>query len=378
MSAVQLLWKLPAAGSCVIFNTPPVLIDGGHVMFGQSQRGLASRNRRCCIKRLALLCLLPTCFLMAQDANLGEKRHALRYGALASMTLHVVDSRTNAVQDADVSLNFVFHDDTGTIAFGRSDQDGRFTVQQRCTGPVEYSAEKPGYYRTDGEFDFYKPLEPCVADGRWLPWNPQITVLLKEKRKPTPMFAKSGRVTFPEQDKRIGYDFMLGDFLPPYGRGRYADLVFEYSFVPGKSGHYADFTRQLHITTSGGNDGLMMLDADPLTEMISAYEAPEEGYVKELKLLRVRTPTNIVEEIVFPKDKYIIFRSRTMMDDNGTITNAHYGKIYGPLSYGGSLQNTNGFSADLTSYINPTPNSRNIEFDVSKNLFGWRFRVTRP
>ena len=49
------------------------------------------------------------------------------------------------------------------------------------------------------------------------------------------------------------------------------------------------------------------------------------------------------------------FRVRTKVDDGGNIVSAYYGKIYGDFM-------------QFSYYLNPTPNSRNVEFDPKRNL----------
>ena len=49
------------------------------------------------------------------------------------------------------------------------------------------------------------------------------------------------------------------------------------------------------------------------------------------------------------------FRVRTVLDGNGNVKSALYGKIYGDFM-------------QFNYYLNPTPNDRNVEFDPKKNL----------
>jgi hypothetical protein len=49
------------------------------------------------------------------------------------------------------------------------------------------------------------------------------------------------------------------------------------------------------------------------------------------------------------------FRIRTVLDEEGNVKSACYGKIYGDFM-------------DFRYYLNPTPNSRNVEFDPKRNL----------
>jgi len=57
------------------------------------------------------------------------------------------------------------------------------------TGDLNYWITKDGYYKTEGGYWFYPGPERSVKDGRWQPWNPTNTVVLKEIRNPVPMFA---------------------------------------------------------------------------------------------------------------------------------------------------------------------------------------------
>ena len=61
------------------------------------------------------------------------------------------------------------------------------------------------------------------------------------------------------------------------------------------------------------------------------------------------------------EDQNYTFRVRTKRDEHGVITNAFYGKIYGPIWYGVKY-------VGCTYYLNPTSLDRNLEFDRTKNL----------
>ena len=63
---------------------------------------------------------------------------------------------------------------------------------------------------------------------------------------------------------------------------------------------------------------------------------------------------------------YLMFRVRTVLDNEGNITSARYGKIYGPVEYG--EEERGGGGVRFIYYLNPTANDRNLEFDPSRNL----------
>ena len=71
---------------------------------------------------------------------------------------------------------------------------------------------------------------------------------------------------------------------------------------------------------------------------------------------------------VLPKeDQNYFFKVRTKKDEKGNIVSALYGKIYGGVNYG-IFRCPTAFLY-FTYYLNPNPNSLNMEFDPKKNLF---------
>ena len=70
------------------------------------------------------------------------------------------------------------------------------------------------------------------------------------------------------------------------------------------------------------------------------------------------------------KDKFVCFRIRTKLDENGQVVGGYYGKIYGdifflPNSYGAVIVAIPQF----LYYLNPNPLDRNLEWDGDTNLF---------
>ena len=53
-------------------------------------------------------------------------------------------------------------------------------------------------------------------------------------------------------------------------------------------------------------------------------------------------------------NSYIVFRTRTKVDENGKLVSSHYGKIYGLWQFYGGIRAAN-------VQFNPTPNDPNLE-----------------
>ena len=72
----------------------------------------------------------------------------------------------------------------------------------------------------------------------------------------------------------------------------------------------------------------------------------------------------------FDKRRNFAFGIKPHRDENGKITSAYYGKIYGNINFK-KLFGVDVESAATTSFLcrlNPTPNDRNLEWDMKNNL----------
>jgi hypothetical protein len=297
--------------------------------------------------------------------NAPDVERAKHEGADAKVTLRVVDARGEPVAAADVQVVFFYR---GLYPInGKTDVNGFFTASHRSESDVQIHAMKEGYYRTHRAYWFYREGEPCAKNGRWQPWNPTLEVVLKEKRKPIPMFTKQIESKMPAQDVPIGYDFLRGDWVQPYGEGREADILLTYSESPRtNTWRRYDFI----IAFSNKLDGAYLRKKDTYSQFVSAHEANPDGYQSLFPFVYERTNNKIIQERRITEDDILVFRVRTKTDDLGNITEAYYGKIYGPCKFADGPQRL----VRIAYYFNPTPNDRNLEFDGENNLFnpGWR------
>lgn len=254
------------------------------------------------------------------------------------VTLHVADEDGISMVNATAGASFYgVNDSTGDTqtnwAHGFTDSNGKITVSGKTQQRYSYGAKQSGYYDTTGLRYYSKRME----DGKWLPWNPTLEVVLKKIVKPVPMYARVVNTTIPAMDKQVGFDLMAYDWLPPYGKGSTADFLF---MVDSKAK-----PNTLHISFSNKGDGIQLVDSSPRYQgslLRSPRLAPEDGYKSEW----TKTDNN--------SDRVYIFRVRTVLNAKGEVVEAMYGKIYGDF-----------FS--FTYYLNPDK-TRNLEYDKSKNL----------
>ncbi len=274
----------------------------------------------------------------------------------ASLTIRVLDETATPIKDAQASI---WSQDTVTELqkTGSVDERGVFSAKMPAFGTLYYSAANPAFYGACSEYRF----NPGAIKGdpstwsmlRWEPWNPTVEVVLKAKGPLLPMYAKRVRIIeLPDGGNGIGFDFETGDWTAPHGRGKTPDLIF--TGVGGAG--YRSY--RMRWTFSNAGDGIRVVPAEAgaRSELKSPKVAPADGYVPELVIdseCRVVPSDSRVGE----RPACFLFRVRTVLDEKGIVVSAHYGKIYPERM-------------NVVYYFNPELNSRVMEYDPARNLFG--------
>ena len=316
--------------------------------------------------RKSILCLLLFSVLFS-PARAQERAYP------ASFTVRLTNDVGEPISDYPVKISTFSHWKPGTgfgtdyydyetkktaangmVYFEYPSKRGRFGINL-YPAPDEYYITWPPHY----EFDE-------VVDGRWVPENPTIEVVLKRIKNPIPMYAKGvGLVRgldIPVLGKELGFDLIEADWVAPYGKGRVSDLVFsmESRFVS-----IYDFDCSLTISFSNAGDGLIGVKK-PLNQgsrLRLEYYAPVGGYAPVLERKAFAHSKMEPMTVGYDKEQNYYFRIRTVLDENGEVESAHYGKIHGDIEFWPNRK------IRFRYYLNPTPNDRNLEFDPERNLF---------
>ena len=324
-------------------------------------------------------CLMIMLTLLAHADGRDDYKRAMRNGAKAKLTVHVVDDNGHSISNATCHVGFA---DIATIIeedVGHSDANGLYVAEGIAKDEIGGWVEKKGYYRS--HFKFQKGDPPGMIDyggdsseayyaskvrnGRWLPWNPTIPVVLRDIRNPIPMYVTNIYKHSIPSETPMGFDCVNQDWVAPHGKGVVTDFLV--TFSPVGASEY-DGACRIVLSSTDKEGGFIPKQKKSYSEFVSEYEAPVEGYsevniVRETKMkFYERNPSDLSE------DEYLIFKSRIVRDKAGVIVSAHYGKIYGKMDYVFSRNKACG-ALGFTYYFNPKPNDPNLEFDGKHNLF---------
>jgi hypothetical protein len=273
--------------------------------------------------------------------------------------LKVVDDTGSPVAGAEASVGYL---GTHNIS-GLTDTNGVFIASHRDKSyGLGILVTKDHYYPTRQVYDMGWAFQYDKNKARW---NPSINLTLERILKPIPMYARNSQIELPIVDKGVGFDLMKYDWVAPYGKGSQSDIVFQ---AKRRWVSRNDFDSNLVVMFPNSGDGLFAAASIPGQGSEGpriSTTAPLDGYVPQLQRELSNTPSGGWKDD--GKNQNYFFRVRTALDENGHITSALYGKIYGDFALDPINSKTTWIL--FTYYLNPTPNSRNLEFDPNQNLF---------
>ena len=236
-----------------------------------------------------------------------------------------------------------------------------------------------------------KPIFPFT---HWRPTDLVITAALYKIQSPVPLFVKKAFGKFDvdwPMDSDAGtnavlrYDFIVGDWLPPAGKGIVADMTVRATMAASRhidrwsrldGSEYLRTTRFYDVTDTfefcgEGNGVVRKVAASNAIPFVR--KAGVDGFGKTFHMSFGKRKKIIGPNVYYDdytdsnKDVVYVFRIRSRFDEHGNLKEAYYGKIYGDFRlYGKWMYGHNGIS--FIYYLNPKPNDRNLEWDMKNNL----------
>lgn len=266
----------------------------------------------------------------------------------------IVDDEGNPVSGAQVTIGYDIPPPPGERyaegkISGLTDTNGMFTASHRDGAfGLGFRVEKSGYYGAWGTRGLGIEYVPAK-------WNVTLTLVLKKIVNPIPMYARQVDSGPPAFGKPVGFDLVAGDWVAPYGRGVATDIIFTGELAQKAKD---DFDYKLIVSFPNLGDGIQPFTQNPADEgsdLHSLHEAPKDGYKGQEIRTMSRHPGQGTKEDMNIADRNYFFRVRTVLDKQGNVKSALFGKIYGDFM-------------QFRYYLNATPNDRNVEFDPKRNL----------
>ena len=307
--------------------------------------------------------------VMSQDKSrvIGETS-----GAKAKEILCVIDQDGVPIMNARIYGSF-WPGDNGReyiLINGLTNADGEYVAEGVSKWKLTYQVTKDGYYMSNGVIDYLAATNvPIIANGKWQPYGTTRKIILKKIKNPVPLVhSKSSNPNPPSLNEWYGFDIERRQWVKPFGDGVHPDMLIKISIdAPNKIN---DFKAVMDVSfTNNPHAGAYVMKKEDFSEMKSVYEADTNAfYQSSFKFIHEKHA--IISQTPFSKyisgaqktdtrlddHSYIVFRTRTKIDNNGNLISAHYGKLYGLWQFFGKMRAAN-------VQFNPMPNDPNLEDD---------------
>lgn len=239
-----------------------------------------------------------------------------------------------------------------------ADQKGMVKLKGKTAASVSFGARMNGFYETSGgQIDFIGMINRGQAP------HADRNLILKKIENPIPLYSRQLRdVKIPALNAPFGFDLEAGDWVAPHGKGKTSDMIFQ---INGNFTSYREHDLKLEISFPNEGDGLIEFEGsyEVGSALRSDHLAPESGYKSSLVLRRKALYEQKSSQWLNdskPGNNYYL-RLRTVLDENGNVIRANFGKIYGNFEFLDYIKAE-------AYYFNPIANDRNVEFDTKRNL----------
>ena len=279
------------------------------------------------------------------------------------------------------------------VAIETTDKQGQCALKGKTNcGRVACWVSKPpkNYYGGNVWGRRYK--EKSIL-GVWQPDNLVVTLRLQRVEHPIPLWVKkadlrnfeNGIGGFDGTNSIVRFDFLKGDWLPPYGKGEVADVEFKstlkikgkawFSFGQRKYDWVYFYNLGTELVCLNKDDGFSVFAPEPCfgIKIRNAEVAPK---TRRLDLINIGRNQKFHKngedwDCQNYKDNYsernISFRIRSKYDEKGNLKEAYYGKIYGDFEIEGD-EKKGVTRISFLYYLNPASLDRNLEWDMKNNL----------
>lgn len=289
------------------------------------------------------------------EAIKPEVQEATRKGALAKVIYRIVDDEGTPITNTLVygTWRNDFPRKTWNETF-TTDKNGEFVAEDKVGGAFGFYVKKDGYYMssTGQNFHWRPGVSPVVKDGKWQPYGEHKTLVVKRKKNPIQMsYVHTLLMDVPTTNVWLGVDLESFQWTLPYGNGKHNDVLLRFNYEMHDK--YAEQWATMDVSfTNNPCAGFYLRKKDLDSQFKSTYHAETNVVFSQMDTYRMVFPGKY--QYALGKEDYMVFRTRTIVDDKGNLISAHYGKIYGPWKFGVGIN-----VSDI--YFNRTSNDTNLE-----------------
>ena len=313
------------------------------------------------------------------------------------LCIKVVDDEGNPVSNATVHVGFtsghvVFAEGKSCDYEARTGQDGSAVVKfNGGSSDVHWFVKAEGFYQSEFRKEVFRievtQIPPIFYSVKMLEHEKHGEITLYRKKNPQPMYAYSRQkqVESPIANGRYGFDLQCFDWLPPFGKGKVADLYYvrerkdierinrlisqnnEYRIRVFRSDEpdapqFGDIVGRIefekgcgaYVCKQTGNENF------PATHQADSNANYSPSF--PIRICENNGKLWLMEGPVVAQDEYMVIRSRVKYDEKDNIISANYSKIIGPGGFAGCAN-------FMELVFNPRPNDTNLEFDPARNLY---------
>lgn len=338
--------------------------------------------------------------------------NSIAFGGRASFSVLAIDSE-NGLPIPGIKIEGSFLNLPKGWNESAKDNDVDAITKQNGVAKLSGNTEKgiggyriynnPGYYNM--EWTQIKFSEQSMFRlGRWLPTDIVSTARLDRVINPVPLYVKTARKKYREANVRnytvwkkhqglsatnnvpvikdisFSFDMIKGEWLPPHGNGEYEDIRFTFNetvlgWIKGRGYDGTYMTKKYRVDVvvamPGEGNGVVEMPSNKGSG-IKIRTVRYNGYINTFSRWKGWFGGGDGIKTDCDKNRNYAFRIRTKYDASGNIESAYYGKIYGDFN----IKDVEG--VEFLYYLNPTPNDRNLEWDMKNNLCPTQERIHNP
>ena len=194
-----------------------------------------------------------------------------------------------------------------------------------------------------------------LGSYEWQPYGSDVGVVLKRIIKPTATGKRFIEQSIPAYGKWIGYDLEKAAWTSPYGNGTQTDVKIRFS---AREAGMFDFGYKMELSFEEYPfAGVIRVKKNTKSTFQSVYNAATNSEyigVVQFEVDRVGVAKRAWNQL--EDDEYLVFRTRTKVNERGELVSAHYGRIDGEWKfYERHCMWVRGI------YYNAMPNDTNLE-----------------